>query len=631
MRRILLTGVALATVLPLVFAGNVQPASGKSYKLTNRVAPVGVSSLDIQNRVAVPRGLEPFRPHIVPSVNSGGCSDSSATNVRANQDCTNQSSTGLFGRGEAQNETAAAVNPLNPQNVLLSQNDYRNGDASCAADWSTDGGAHWGSVKLPTGFIAPGLVLGRRYWDASGDTSVAFDSTGEAYLLCGPFMRLGTGDTSDNASAILLFRSADGGASWSFDGSIVAETLGDGSDGIGLLDKIYMVIDTNANSPYRDRIHVVWAQYDANFTQSPTYYSYSDDHGNSWSTPKEISGKSQDLCPITFSSRTDFSCDESQFNNPFVAPNGDVYDVFINTNNCAGALRALGFDCPNGEDGDNHNQILIVKSTDGGDTWGDPVKVGNYYELPDCYTYTGYDFGRACVPTAPLSDTSIFRATNYPVGVAVSDQIIVVNYGSYINRHSNQNHGNCTPAGISLDTFLNLYDGVGDVGGCNNDIVHSVSNNGGQKFTGTHTGVTHLPSCSLELGREFTDQWWQWTALDNSGRAVSSYYDRSYGNDQATGYMDFTLVVGSSATRVTDFSMPPSNEFPDVNGYSVFMGDYTGLAIGSDNVAHPVWTDTRNGLYTFDDTPGADPRVLTFAGQDEDVYTAAINLNTTRK
>ena len=626
MRRIVLTTLSLAMALPLMFAGSTQQASSKSFTVTNRLAPTGASSVDVQNVAAMPKGLKPLHPQIVPSVNSGGCSDSSATNVRVNQECTNQSAAGLFGRGEAQSETAIAVNPNNPDNVIASQNDYHLGDAKCGVDFSMDGGSTWGSRLAPSDFNAPGFVLSRRYWDASGDTAVAFDSTGEAYLLCGPFMRIGVTDTSDNASAILLFRSADGGASWSFDGSIVAWTPGDGSDGIGLLDKIYMAIDTSPSSPYLDRVHVVWANYDTNFTKSPTYYAYSDDHGNSWTTPKEISGKSEGLCPITFSSATDFACDESQFNMPFTAPNGDVYDVFVNANNCNGAARSIGFDCPNGNDGDNHNQILIVKSTDGGDTWADPVKVGNYYELPDCYTYTGYDFGRACVPTAPLSGTSIFRATNYPVGVAVSDTHIVVNYGSYINRHSSQNHGNCVPAGISLDTFLNLYDGVGDVGGCNNDIVRSVSLDGGSKFTGTHNGVSHLPSCSRELGKVLTDQWWQWSALDTSGRVVTSYYDRSYGTDQSTGFMDFTLVVGASATRVTDFSMPPANEFPDANGYSVFMGDYTGLAIGSDNVAHPIWTDNRNGLYTYSDVAGTDPRPLTFVGYDEDVYTAAIPL-----
>src|SRR5438093_4778548 len=178
-----------------------------------------------------------------------------------------------------------------------------------------------------------------------------------------------------------------------------------------------MAIDNIPSSPLRDRIYVVWANYPADGSDSPTMFSYSTDYGNSWSTPVEISGKSKDLCPITFSTRTDFSCDESQFNDPFVGPDGAVYDSFVNFNNCNGASRALGFDCPGGNDGDNHNQILLVKSTDGGVTWSDPVKVGNFYDLPDCYTYTGYDFGRACVPTAPLSGTNIFRATNYPSGV----------------------------------------------------------------------------------------------------------------------------------------------------------------------------------------------------------------------
>ena len=99
--------------------------------------------------------------------------------------------------------------------------------------------------------------------------------------------------------------------------------LGEGDDSVGLIDKMYMAIDNNPNSPYRDRIYAVWAQYPSDGSDSPTMFSYSDDHGNSWTTPKEISGKSQKLCPITFSARTDFSCDESQFNMPFVAPNGD--------------------------------------------------------------------------------------------------------------------------------------------------------------------------------------------------------------------------------------------------------------------------------------------------------------------
>jgi hypothetical protein len=34
--------------------------------------------------------------------------------------------------------------------------------------------------------------------------------------------------------------------------------------------------------------------------------------------------------------------------------------------------------------------------------------------------------------------------------------------------------------------------------------------------------------------------------------------------------------------------------------------------------------DTRNPVFIFDDTPGADPRILIDAGYDEDIYTASV-------
>ena len=123
-----------------------------------------------------------------------------------------------------------------------------------------------------------------------------------------------------------------------------------------------------------------------------------------------------------------------------------------------------------------------------------------------------------------------------------------------------------------------------------------------------------------------------WSNRSN-GLAVTMFYDRRYGNDEQTGNMDITLVSTSSGSsdtavgtpvRVTDASMPPSNEFPDAEGYSTFMGDYSGIAVGSDGFAHPAWEDTRNPIYTFDET--ADARVLIPAGFGGDIYTAAVNI-----
>src|SRR5207237_6204794 len=98
---------------------------------------------------------------------------------------------------------------------------------------------------------------------------------------------------------------------------------------------------------------------------------------------------------------------------------------------------------------DNRNQILIAKSTDGGNTFQTLQKVSDYYDLPDCATYQGgKDAGRACVPEKGASTNSYFRATNYTSGAVnpTNTAQVVVPFGSSINVHSNAPNG-WLPAG----------------------------------------------------------------------------------------------------------------------------------------------------------------------------------------
>jgi hypothetical protein len=611
--------VSVGLVLALLVGSSMLPAAGRPTKPeANRFAPSGVVAVDPDAATARAQAATAAAPGggsvPGPSVSgTSGCNDVDGTNVRVNQECTNQSAAAFLGRGQGQNETAVAVNPKNPRHLLAGQNDYRRGDGACGADWSYDGGRRWGSELAPLSFTAPGFTQARHYWDASGDPSVAFDSSGEAYLFCLAFNRAPpASDVDSGASALVLFRSANGGASWNFPASIVKQD--DGTGAIGLLDKPYMAIDTSKSSRFRDRIYVAWAEYNTDFTADPIGFAWSDDHGATWNLVPAISGTSAALCPVNFDGSPAGTCNANQFPQPFTAPNGDLYVVFQNFNN---ALAAGG---------DNHNQILIVKSTDGGESFGPPVKVSDFNDLPDCLTYTGHDPGRACVPTAPLSDRSIFRATNYPSAVATSNNRIVVTLASYINRHSNPTRGNCTPAGFSADTGLNLYTGVGEVNGCNNDIVVSVSTDAGASFTGTTTPVWELPSLSDERpGGQLADQFWQWAAYNpRTGRVTTAYYDRKYGDDQRTGAFDITLRRGNGDhVRVTNRSLPPTQEFPEAGASTgVFVGDYMGLAVGSDGVAHPVWTDTRNPI--FSPSTGGDVRELVPAGQGTDIYTRAL-------
>jgi hypothetical protein len=285
--------------------------------------------------------------------------------------------------------------------------------------------------------------------------------------------------------------------------------------------------------------------------------------------------------------------------------------------------------------------VLISKSTDGGASFSAPVKVGDFYDLPDCPTYQGgQDPGRACVVEKGSSMNSVFRASNYPSGAVNPKNAgqVAVTFGSYINSHSKESNG-CTPAGFAGDG-QNEYTGVKTGAACNNDILVSVSNNGGGSFTGTATDPRLLKSVNQDAGQATTDQFWQWADFSNSGKLGVSYYDRQYGNDETTGYSDMSLSGSKDLStfkskRVTSGSMPPPTEFTNAQGNGTFLGDYSGLTVAGDGSAHPIWSDTRTVdlfLCPGTATPGVPPALCTgieaggLQANDEDVFTAHVGL-----
>jgi hypothetical protein len=186
------------------------------------------------------------------------CPRNFGPNVLVNQNCLNVTDPDLQGRGQAQNETAIAQNPLNPRQMVAGFNDYRRGDGTCGTAFSRNGGSSWTDSTMPNGFTR-GTNFGgvaRQYWQAGGDPSVAWDTRGNAYYACQVFMR-GPGVTNnpDASSAFYVFRSTgDAGASWNFTGHPVTETFD--TTGTILNDKQYMTIDDSPTSPFRDRIYV---------------------------------------------------------------------------------------------------------------------------------------------------------------------------------------------------------------------------------------------------------------------------------------------------------------------------------------------------------------------------------------
>jgi hypothetical protein len=560
---------------------------------------------------------------------SDECKETIGGNVKVNQNCLNLTDPNLQGRGQANNETSIAQDPKHPDHLVASDNDYRRGDGGCGAAYSLDGGDHWRDSIPPIGFTRGAAAFGvaREYWEASGDTSVAWDTRGNAYLACQTFDR-GNGGLTNNpdlSSAVYVFRSTqNNGASWNFPARPVVEFNDAAGSGLVLEDKPLMTVDNHAGSPFQDRIYVTWTEFAADGS-AYIWESHSDDYGETFSSRVLVSGNNTTLCTITFGLGTpQGNCNENQFSDPFTGSDGALYVAFNNFNNAVSGS-------------DNRNQILLAKSIDGGVSFSLPVKVGDYYDLPDCATYqAGQDAGRACVPEKGSSMNSVFRATNYASGAVQPKHpsVVAVTFGSYINIHSNESNG-CAPAGFAA-SGNNTFTGVKTAGACNNDILLSVSTNGGSSFTGTSTDPRMLPS--VNQGKDVSDQWWQWAAFTRSGALAVSYYDRKYGNDETTGSNDVSMSssfdgIHFKTVRATSSSMPSPTQFPDVQGNSVFFGDYTGLS--AVNNIHPIWMDTRNQeLFLCPGTgaPGVPPAVCTASepnglkANDQDIFTTTLEV-----
>ena len=462
----------------------------------------------------------------------------------------------------------------------------------------------------------------REYWQAGGDTSVAWDTKGNAYLSCQVFNRgAGTAPNPDVSSAFLLFRSQNHGASWNFPGRYVrvsSDVAGSGAQ--PFLDKQLLTVDNHVGSPFQDRIYVTWTEFTADGT-AYIYEAFSSDYGEHFSAPHLVSGNASQLCANTYGLPT-LTTNCSNNYGPFQFPEKLVPLMIANALECK-ALPVYG-------DGRQVRDWLYVK-----DHCEAIRLVSDYYDLPDCATYQGgQDFGRACVPEKGSTTASVFRATNYASGQVnpTNANQVVVTFGSYINQHSNETNG-CVPTGFSPVTGQNLFTGVKTPGACNNDILISVSGDAGATFTGTATDPRTLAVVTQDTGQATTDQWWQWIAFTKNGKLATSYYDRQYGDDETTGFSDVSLSGSGSLAkfavlRVTSSPMPPPTQFA-----GTFYGDYTGLDAMTN--ANPIWMDTRNPeLFTGGVCGASQPVYATCSGtypngltaNDEDIYTANLSV-----
>jgi hypothetical protein len=192
---------------------------------------------------------------------------------------------------------------------------------------STDGGVTFQprvNVAAPTGFDT----------NRGGDSSLGYDSQGRlfwTFLLQNS--SLGGFDVfvaqcNPNTGAIL--------AGYPVNVTVSARVPNDNSTHSH--DKSWLAVDSSADSPFRDRLYVVWTDFVPNASVIRT--TFSTDQGATWSAALALSGGGEGF--VWPSQNT-------------VAPNGDVYAAYH-------SQTGFTWNNPDGTSG----KIYVLRSTDGG-------------------------------------------------------------------------------------------------------------------------------------------------------------------------------------------------------------------------------------------------------------------------
>jgi hypothetical protein len=572
------TRILATTFLTFVLAAAlaVQPGAAAQQTfdintLAGKVASLnGTAGLQIRFSALIEQEAEAESPNMVPSapitpsfVLSSPLDGSTVLTpaITVNQDTA----------GAPQNETAIAVDPNNPHRVVASANDYVTrtwtctvngtpcsalGDGYSGTYFSNDDGQHWccsSSDPQHLGTLIPGVdrLAGGQY-DAGGDPSLAFDSQGNVY-----YAGLGFNRTSAPNTVAVNKGTFDGSGNltWSAP-TFINQTTAPST----LNDKEWIAADWHTSSQFKDRVYVSWTRFlfnahNGSFVQAPIFFAYSTDGGQTFTGPQNISGN------VLY----------DQGSRPIVGYDGTVYVIF------EGSTRLATLD-----------STYIVKSTDGGATFSKPVKIADLQDV------------------IPLAN-AVFRNDSFPAGDAAPNGDLYVAWTTLMS-----NSGGLCPTRTN--------------NGCHAVTVYSKSTDGSATWSTAAPIFPALDSSSrVAVGYPApngltapaarpVDTQWPGVAISQSGvvymsayaaDTVSPWQTCASGPPPPEGRINCTALgsyihnarlnyyvtnIGAGGVK-----MVSTNPINTRNGFGGgFIGDYTGLSVGSDNVFHALWTDTNN-------------------------------------
>jgi hypothetical protein len=458
-----------------------------------------------------------------------------------------------------QNETSIAVDPNNPNRIVGGANDYVARTWSCTisgtpcsalADgysgtyFSNDGGQTWcctATDPAHLGTLVPGVTrLAGGQYDAGGDPAVAFDSKGHVFYAGLGFNRTSAPNTVEVSKGTFTGGNLSWGAPTFINQTTSPSTLN---------DKEWIAVDSHNGSPFQDRIYVTWTRFifnphNGNYVQSPIAFVSSSDGGATFTAPKLISGN------VLY----------GQGSRPVVGPDGTLY-VFW-----SGSTRLASL-----------NSTYMVKSSDGGATWSKPVEIST---LNNSHL---------------LANTS-FRNNSYPAAAAAPNGDLYATWTTQTSSGSVAVYSKSTDGGSSWSAPARVFAAADRT-----PVGYPVSQPGGGTLNAPSpagpvedifpaAGVA--PNGRVYIGAYRGDVVSPWqTCAAGPPPPEGRINCTTLGNYVHNTRLDY--VVRDVTTNVTQtVSTHPINTRNGFGGG--FFGDYTDLAVGSDNTFHAFWTDSNN-------------------------------------
>ena len=470
-----------------------------------------------------------------------------------------------FSNSPLQTEPDIAVNPLDPDHLVLGVIDYNFPNNSVYV--SIDGGVNWEGPQQ--------IKYLRKDRISGGDPVVQFDRDGNVYMAS---ISIGIKEyTVGNAtgfalvSSIAVSASKDGGFVWEepvdsarsdvTTDNIIMDPTGRmrGKVSLSFLDKPWMATGPHPTVEDQMVIYVSYVKFNTIYdilylgelptlgapeVQTTPMLSYSLDQGVTWSESVAVGPTVK---------RTYGEIDDTEGQSNAIGTKRVVQGPFPVVDS-KGTLYVTWLDSTDDESMKGLAEFYMSKSEDGGETFGEPKRIARFLE-------PGF---------RPRNAYFRYWASAFPkVAVGVNDELYVTYVG--------------LPANNPLDE---------------GDVYFIRSTNGGDRWsrpkrinTDETDALQFFPA--MDVGPDGTIHlMWGDMRDDPVQTRYHIYYSRSEDQGENWGFELEELDLKIGDTRVTDFPSNPNKGFPR----GLFLGDYFAIA-ASENDVYLVWADTRLGEF----------------------------------